>query len=129
MTRTALPILLAMAASCALAKAPTAMAFVAPAAQPADLARTVEGVWRGDVTSDVRGSSRGNVTVTVTRIGPDRVRVSCNYPRIPTVEISLMAAGGSIMNANSGVTFLIELKRDANRLDLYIDQASLIVRR
>lgn len=113
--------------------APLAMSFPAQAAasagQAADLAQAVEGRWRGDVTSDIRGSSRGGVTITVERVARNRVRISCDYPRIPTVEVDLMTAGGSIMNARPGVTFLIELQRDANRLDLYIDEASLIVRR
>lgn len=99
------------------------------AKQQTDLAAMVEGQWHGDVTSDVRGSSRGNVTVTVVRVAANRVRISCDYTRIPAVEVDLMTAGGSIMNARPGVTFLVELQRDANRLDLYIDEASLIVRR
>lgn len=118
--------------SAAIAGAPSMTPVAVPAydaRQKADLARSVEGDWHGDVTSDVRGSSRGNVTITVVRIGPNRVRISCDYSRIPTVEVALMTAGGSIMNARPGVTFLIEPHRDANRLDLYIDQASLIVRR
>lgn len=115
--------------ACLIVAAPVPRASAAPASRQSDLARTVEGVWRGAVTSDVRGASREGVTVTVTRIGPNRVRISCDYARIPTVEVDLMTAGGSIMNARSGVTFLVELRRDANRLDLYIDQASLIVRR
>ena len=97
--------------------------------QKTDLAAMVEGQWHGDVTSDVRGSSRGDVVITVVRVATNRVRISCDYTRIPTVEVDLMTAGGSIMNARPGVTFLVELQRDANRLDLYIDEASLIVRR
>ncbi|QCB55615.1 hypothetical protein E5675_15045 [Sphingopyxis sp. PAMC25046] len=118
--------------SAAIAGQPTMTPVATPAyhaPQKADLARSVEGEWHGDVTSDVRGSSRGNVTITVVRIGPGRVRINCDYARIPTVEVDLMTAGGSIMNARPGVTFLVEPHRDANRLDLYIDQASLIVRR
>ena len=97
--------------------------------QKTDLAAMVEGEWHGDVTSDVRGSSRSDVVITVVRVAATRVRISCAYARIPTVEADLMTAGGSIMNARPGVTFLVELQRDANRLDLYIDEASLIVRR
>lgn len=125
-----LSILLPLSAAIAAPPSMTPVAVPAyRARQKVDLARSVEGEWHGDVTSDVRGSSRGNVTITVVRIGPNRVRISCDYARIPTVEVDLMTAGGSIMNVRPGVTFLIEPHRDANRLDLYIDQASLIVRR
>jgi hypothetical protein len=129
MTRIFFPMLFVAGAACLFTALPASIASAAPASRQTDLARTVEGVWHGAVTSDVRGSSRDGVTITVTRIAPNRVRISCDYARIPTVEVDLMAAGGSIMNAKSGVTFLVEMKRDANRLDLYIDQAALIVRR
>lgn len=122
------PLALALFAAIAIPAAMPTVPTVA-AKQRTDLATMVEGRWQGDVTSDVRGSSRGNVTVTVVRIAPNRVRISCDYTRIPTVEVDLMTAGGSIMNARTGVTFLVELQRDANRLDLYIDDASLIMRR
>ena len=129
MTRIFSSFLLVAVTACLVGAAPVPLASAASASRQSDLARTVEGVWRGAVTSDVRGSSRDGVTVTVTRIAPNRVRISCDHARIPTVEVDLMTAGGSIINARSGVTFLVELRRDANRLDLYIDQASLIVRR
>lgn len=112
-----------------LAAPPPRLMAQTPARPVSDLASQVEGEWHGSVTSDIRGSSRTGVTITVVRISPNRVRVSCDYPRIPTVEVDLMEAGGSIMNVRPGVTFLVELQRDANRLDLYIAEASLIVRR
>jgi len=129
LTRIFLPMLFVAGTACLFTALPAPMASAAPASRQSDLARIVEGVWHGAVTSDVRGSSRDGVTITVTRIAPNRVRISCDYARIPTVEIDLIMAGGSIMNSRSGVTFLVELKRDTNRLDLYIDEASLIVRR
>lgn len=124
-----IPLSLPLAAIAVPITAQTPLFAASAARQPSDLAQVVEGQWHGDVTSDVRGSSRSGVTITVVRIAPNRVRISCDYARIPTVEVDLMTAGGSIMNVRRGVTFLVELQRDANRLDLYIDQASLIVRR
>ncbi|HEY0595800.1 hypothetical protein [Sphingopyxis sp.] len=94
-----------------------------------DLATIVSGKWQGDVTADVRGSSRSGVTITIARVTPNRVRISSDYDRIPVVEVDLKMVGRSIMSARPGVTFLIERARDPNRLDLYIDQAALIVRR
>lgn len=94
-----------------------------------DLADRVTGVWHGAVTSDVRGSSRTGVNVTVTKVGRSVVEVSCDYARIPTVRIPLTRPASSIVNASGPSTFLVELERDPNRLDLYIDGASLILRR
>ncbi len=115
---------------------PAVAAFVAPAnaapqaaAHKPDLADLAAGTWTGSVTSDVRGSSRSGVTITVTRVGHNLVEVRSDYSRIPTVRIPLTQPADSITNASGGNTFLIERKRDPNRLDLYIDQASLIVRR
>jgi hypothetical protein len=109
--------------------AATAQSDKAAATRSVDLATMVSGVWRGDVTADVRGSSRSGVTITVARIAPNRVRISSDYNRIPSVEVDLEMVGQSIMNAKPGITFLIQQARDPNRLDLYIDQAALIVRR
>ena len=111
----------------------TATAF--PAAAPAqaqqaqDLADFAQGTWHGDVTSDVRGSSRGGVTIVVRKVGRNLVEISCDYDRIPTVRVAIEPASDMIVSATPGITFLIERGRDPNRLDLSIDQASLIVRR
>lgn len=123
----------ALAAGAALMLAPMGTFLATQAdAQPAkarDLADLVAGRWHGAVTSDVRGSSREGVIVTVRKVGRNLVEVSCDYPRIPTVRVALESAGSSILSATRGVTFLVERHRDPSRLDLYIDQAALIVRR
>ena len=109
------------------------MAIAAPANQApqrkADLADRVAGTYEGAVTSDSRGSSRNNITIVVKKIGRNLVEISCDYARIPTTRVQLEQAGNAILSATSGVTFLVELTRDANRLDLYIDGAALIVQR
>ena len=108
-------------------------AAAAPANQApqrkADLADRVAGTYEGAVTSDSRGSSRNNITIVVKKIGRNMVEVSCDYARIPTTRVQLEQAGNAILSATSGVTFLVELTRDANRLDLYIDGAALMVQR
>jgi hypothetical protein len=122
-------------ASCLLALSAAAVAMpvaAAPAQDPArkpDLADYAAGTWEGDVTSDMRGSSQSDVVVTVTRVGKNLVEVSSDYDRLPTVRVPLTNAAGSIVHARGDTTFLIERNRDANRLDLYIDGAALIVRR
>ena len=120
---------LALAAPAAtLAAAPKTTAQKKLPARP-DLADFAAGTWRGDVTSDVRGSSQSGIRVTVKKVGRNLVEVSSSYGRVPTVRIPLTRPMDSITNASGQNTFLIELKRDPNRLDLYIDGCSMILRR
>jgi hypothetical protein len=94
-----------------------------------DLAAEVAGTYVGDVISDARGSSQSGVVITVTRVGPNQVQVSANYPRIPTVRITLEAALNSIVQAGGDHVFVIDRDRDPRALSLTIDDASLNVRR
>ncbi|WP_106514594.1 hypothetical protein [Allosphingosinicella deserti] len=94
-----------------------------------DLGDAVEGVYQGDVISDARGSSQSDVTITVKRVGKNLVEVSSDYPRIPTVTIPLSQAMSSIVAARGNAVFLIDRAKDSKRLDLTIDDASLVVRR
>lgn len=93
MTRIPFPLLFAVSTVCVFAAAPAPMTLAAPVGRQTDLARAVEGVWRGAATSDARGSSREGVTITVTRIAPNRVRISSDYDRIPSVEVDLEMVG------------------------------------
>lgn len=94
-----------------------------------DLADMIAGTYEGSVTSDVRGSSQTDVTVTVTRVGKNVVHVQSDYARIPTVNIPLTRPADTIQSSRSPHGLLMELNRDRNRLDLSIDQATLVVRR
>jgi hypothetical protein len=94
-----------------------------------DLGDTVAGTYEGDVISDSRGSSQSGVTITVERVGKNLVRVSSDYPRIPTVTIPLTQAMTAIIAAKGDSVFLIDRAKDPRRLDLTIDGASLSVTR
>jgi len=94
-----------------------------------DLADFVEGTYRGDVISDARGSSQSGVTVTVRRIGKNLVEVSCDYKRVPTVQIPIEQAMSSIVQARGNAVFVMDRAKDDKALDLTIDDASLSVRR
>ena len=83
-----------------------------------DLADVVEGSYFGDVISDSKGSSRDDVTLTVTRIGKDRVRISSDYPRLPTVEVALMRALDKIVHAGGNTVFLYDWPKKPARLDV-----------
>lgn len=95
----------------------------------ADLAATVAGTYHGDVISDARGASRAGVTITVSRVGPNLVEVSSDYPRIPTVRIPLTRAMSTILSNSPRYVFLIDTQRDPDQLSLTIDDASLSVAR
>ncbi|WP_293697830.1 MULTISPECIES: hypothetical protein [unclassified Sphingopyxis] len=112
-------IALSLPAAAATAETPKA----APARQ-ADLADRVVGTYKGAVASDARGSSRDNVTITVTRVGPNKVEIKSDYPRIPTVTIPLEKAMDAILAASGPYVFLLDTVRAPDRLDLSIDDAS-----
>jgi len=115
----------------AATKAAAGKTAAAAASQPRkpDLADAVEGTYRGDVISDARGSSQSGVTVTVKRVGKNLVEVSCDYKRIPTVQIPLEQAMTAIVQARGNSVFVIDRAKDDKQLDLTIDDASLSVRR
>lgn len=99
-------------------------ALAPPAERKADLADRVAGIYKGNVASDARGSSRNNVTITVTRVGPNKVEIKSDYPRIPTVTIPLEKAMDAILAASGPSVFLLDTVRSPDRLDLTIDDAS-----
>jgi hypothetical protein len=110
---------LLLPAGAALAEPPK----TAPARQ-ADLADRVAGTYKGAVASDARGSSRDNVTITVARVGPNKVEIKSDYPRIPTVTIPLEKAMDAILAASGPYVFVLDTVRTPDRLDLSIDDAS-----
>ena len=89
----------------------------APTRKP-DLADVAEGTYFGDVISDSKGSSKSDVTLTVSRIGANRVRVTSDYPRLPTVEVALTRAMDKILNRGGETTFLLDRAKGDARLDV-----------
>jgi hypothetical protein len=83
-----------------------------------DLADVAQGTYFGDVTSDSQGSSQSDVTVTVTRIGKNRVRITSDYARLPTVEVPLTQAMDKILNASGTTTFFLDRSKSPMRLDV-----------
>ena len=106
-------------APAAAAPAPTAAPTPVPKSTPTrkpDLADFVAGEYFGDVISDSRGSSRTGVSLTLTRVGPNRVQITSDYPRLPTVEVVIMQAMQSIIAAEGNNVFVIDRAKDASRL-------------
>ena len=124
---------LKMAAAAALlagagAAATPGVALAAGAPEPArartDLAHMAEGNYFGAVISDARGSSQSDVRITVTRIGPNRVRIASDYSRLPPFEARLTRAMDTIQNADGDEVFLLDLARSPHSLHVTVDDAS-----
>ena len=99
-------------------------ANAAPPPKP-DLADIAEGSYFGDVISDARGSSRSDVRVIVTKIGPNKVRVTADYARLPTFTAPLERAMSTIQKAGPGSqVFLLDLAKTPRSLDITVDDAS-----
>jgi hypothetical protein len=115
--------------------APLAAALLLPAAAPAapgrtapvlraDLADAARGSYFGDVISDARGSSHADVRIDVARIGPNRVRVTSDYPRLPAFTVSLSRAMSTIQNASGPEVFLLDLSKTPHGLMVTVADAS-----
>jgi hypothetical protein len=89
-----------------------------------DLADMVAGSYFGAVVSDARGSSQSDVRITVTRIGPNRVRIAADYPRLPAFEARLTRAMDTIQNADGDEVFLLDLAQNPHSLHVTVDDAS-----
>jgi hypothetical protein len=100
------------------------LASAAPPPKP-DLADVAAGTYAGDVISDARGSSQSGVTITVTKVGPNMVEVSSDYPRLPTFRVRLTRAMNTIQKAGPGnEVFLLDLSKRPPGLDVTVDDAS-----
>jgi hypothetical protein len=90
----------------------------------ADFADMAKGSYLGDVISDARGSSRSGVHIVVTRIGPNQVRVTSDYVRLPAFSARLTRAMDTLQNADGGEVFLLDLSKSPRTLMVTVDDAS-----
>jgi hypothetical protein len=88
-----------------------------------DLADTVKGEYFGDIISDSRGSSQSDVTVTVTKAGPNTVKVAASE-RLPTFTVHLTRAMQTIQQSNGDNVFLVDQSKSPWSLDVTVDGAS-----
>jgi hypothetical protein len=96
----------------------TADAQIDSTKRKSDLADVAQGTYFGDITSDSKGSSQSDVTVTVMRIDKNRVRITSDYARLPTVEVSLTQAMDKILNASGTTTIFLDRSKNPPRLDI-----------
>ncbi len=96
------------------------MAIAAPGktAPKSDLATQLSGTWFGDVISDSQGSSRSDVTLTITRVGPNRISISSDYPRLPVIEVPIGRVMAVIMQQSGNSVFLYDPTKSPPRLDV-----------
>jgi molybdate transport system substrate-binding protein len=92
-----------------------------PVTRKLDLADLSEGTYFGDVISDSKGSSKGDVTLTVIRIDRNLVRVTSDYPRLPTVEVALTRAMHTVQAARGNTTFLLDQSKSPLQLGVSFD--------
>jgi hypothetical protein len=90
----------------------------------ADLADMASGSYRGDVISDVRGTSRSGVRLSVAKIGPNQVRVTSDYPRLPAFTARLGRAMDTLQNVGGDAVFLLDLSKSPRSLTVTVDDAS-----
>src|SRR3569623_436393 len=81
------------------------------AAARADLAVLAQRSYFDAVISDARGESRSDVRIQVTKIGPNRVRVTSDYPRLPPFTAALGRAMSTIQNVGGGEVFLLDTSK------------------
>jgi hypothetical protein len=89
-----------------------------PAPRKPDLADTLSGSWAGDVISDSKGSSKSDVTLTIERTGPNMIRISSDYPRLPVITVPLERAMTMILNRGGNSTVFYDPTRSPPRLDV-----------
>lgn len=110
---------MALAVGClASALIPVAAWSADPPKRKPDLADAAEGRYFGDVISDSKGASQSDVTLTVTRIGPNLIRIEADYPRLPTVQVPLTQAMGKILQARGDSVFLLDRAQVPAQLDV-----------
>lgn len=111
----------------AMALAPPASAQRASATArvaKADLADMAAGAYAGAVMSDARGPSRSDVRITVTKIAPNQVRVTADYPRLPAFTARLTRVMNTVQNASGDQVFLLDLSKSPRTLMVTVDDAS-----
>ncbi len=87
-----------------------------------DLADAAQGTYAGNVISDSKGATKNDVTLTVTRIGENRVRITSDYPRLPTVEVGLTLAMGKILSGKGDTAFVLDRSAKPAKLDVSFHQ-------
>lgn len=110
--------------ACASAPAAGQRAGGAVKAARADFADMAQGAYSGEVISDARGESRAGVRIRVAKVGPNQIRVTSDYPRLPAFTARLARAMDTVQNVGGGAVFLLDLSKRPLTLMVTVDDAS-----
>jgi TIR domain len=83
-----------------------------PLGPVAELADLVVGIYSGEVIADSKGGSRSDVGLTITKLDGSTVRVTSDYHRLGTVDVTLTRSGNQILNADGDTPFIVDLDRN-----------------
>lgn len=86
-----------------------------------DLADMAGGTYLGELIPYEPGSPRPEVRVTVTRIGPNQVRVSSDHARLPSFTARLGRAVDTLRNVGGEGAFLLDLSKSPRILAVTVD--------
>ena len=82
-----------------------------PTVATAGLADLIVGTYSGDVIADSKGSSRSGVQITITRLGPAKVRISSDYTRLGTTDIDRQRIDQQILAEGGDSSLIVRLDR------------------
>ena len=91
-------------------EARTASESKKPLSTVTGLADLVVGNYFGDVIADSKGSSRSDVVLIITKLDRTKVRVTSDYLRLGTVDVTLTRIGSQILNADGDTSFILDLE-------------------
>ncbi len=78
---------------------------------PSGLADLIVGTYSGEVIADSKGGSRSSVQITITRLGPAKVRISSDYARLGTTDLALQRNGQQILADGGDSALIVDLER------------------
>ena len=90
----------------------------------ADFADMARGSYRGEIVSDVRGSARTGVRLTVTKAGPNQIRVTSDHARLPAFTAQLTRTMDTLRNAGGKADFLLDLAKSPRALQVTVEGVS-----
>jgi hypothetical protein len=96
----------------------------APEALPetADLTSTLDGIWFGNIMSG-SGSAQSTVAITITRVGPNIIKITSDSKRLPEVTVPLQSTPQGQITARLGDTaILYEPRRNPPTLEVNFRQ-------
>lgn len=83
-----------------------------PCSAVTGLADLITGTYFGNVMADSKGSSRSDIFVTVTKLDPYTVRVTSDYKRFGTVDVTLTRIGNKIVGSGGDSPFSVDLDQN-----------------